>query len=304
MYSNENKVKIHLNAKSVKQGHCLPIFVTSYSKIKSIKGYLLDRIVYFFDIYKSRIFRAIIGIDVNERPKKNFMVLKIVLQNGEKISRRISFKVMPFVFRQTTVTGKKYTPVVRYSKRMLALLKKRKKIIQERKYISRIYKKRTNKQYWEKKFVVPTKWLKFRYKRKNKKVIKIPREKPVFGAKRISVTPYGKSVRFHRGTDYSNIGGTPVKAAARGKVITARHLTARGKTIVIDHGHGVLTTYCHLRKILVKPNQIVNKAQKIAEMGTTGLSTGNHLHFELRVQGVSVTLSEWTKFNFYIPVFY
>ena len=63
-----------------------------------------------------------------------------------------------------------------------------------------------------------------------------------------------------------------------------------GNTIIIDHGFGVLSVYCHLHKLLVKENQMVKQGQKIAEMGNTGLVSGPHLHWGLSLQNVKLTL--------------
>ncbi len=300
----KDRIEIHLSNHTVKQGHTISIFVTSFSRLKSVIAFFNHRKYRFFNIYKNRIFRLFTGIDVAHRPGLVKALVKIITPDDKIIYKRFSFNIKKHVFKQTTVDGRKYKPVVRYNKKMLAILKKRKAIVQDRKYILKKFKTVSAEQLFNKNFIPPTKWLKYKWIWKKKKKFKIARERPVFGAKRVNITKYGKRVRYHRGTDYANIGGTAIVATNSGKVITARHLTAHGKTIVIDHGHGILSVYCHLKKIFVRKGQRVKKAQKIAEMGTTGLSTGNHLHFEIRANGVSVTPEQWFKYGFYIPVFY
>ena len=93
---------------------------------------------------------------------------------------------------------------------------------------------------------------------------------------------------FHKGIDIANSWGTPVYAAAAGKVIWAGWNGGYGKTIIIDHGNGIRTLYAHLEKIEVKVGQEVSKGQEIARMGSTGRSTGPHLHFEVHVGGIAV----------------
>lgn len=90
---------------------------------------------------------------------------------------------------------------------------------------------------------------------------------------------------FHEGLDFAAPRGTPILAAAGGVVVTARYLRGFGNTVEIDHGDQLLTRYAHAAKLLVKPGQVVQRGQKIATVGSTGRSTGAHLHFEVRLDG-------------------
>ena len=103
---------------------------------------------------------------------------------------------------------------------------------------------------------------------------------------------------FHTGTDYANELGTPVHAAAAGRVAFAAPMPIRGNSIVIDHGAGVKTGYHHLSSIEVEAGQLVEAGDLIGLMGTTGLSTGSHLHWEVTVWGVNVDPSSWTYKDF------
>jgi murein DD-endopeptidase MepM/ murein hydrolase activator NlpD len=91
---------------------------------------------------------------------------------------------------------------------------------------------------------------------------------------------------LHTGVDFSAEVGTPIVAAAGGVVIAAEYHAEYGNMIDIDHGDELVTRYAHASKMLVKPGQVVKPGQKIAEVGSTGRSTGPHLHFEVRVAGV------------------
>ncbi len=83
----------------------------------------------------------------------------------------------------------------------------------------------------------------------------------------------------HLGLDIAAPEGTEVKAANRGKVVLARSFTLTGNTVMIDHGEGLFSVYHHMLKLSVQPGDIVERGQKIGEVGTTGFSTGAHLHF-------------------------
>jgi len=103
---------------------------------------------------------------------------------------------------------------------------------------------------------------------------------------------------FHTGTDYANELGTPVHAAAAGRVVFAQAMPIRGNSIIIDHGAGVKTGYHHLSSIEVEVGQLVEAGDLIGLMGSTGLSTGSHLHWEISVWGVNVDPGSWTYKDF------
>ena len=92
----------------------------------------------------------------------------------------------------------------------------------------------------------------------------------------------------HGGTDYAADEGTPVIATSGGRVVVARQLAVRGNMVIIDHGGGVLSGYAHLSTFAVAEGQLVDAGQVIAFVGSTGLSTGAHLHWEMSVHGILV----------------
>lgn len=95
--------------------------------------------------------------------------------------------------------------------------------------------------------------------------------------------PVHGSVRFHAGLDIANDRGTPIYAVAPGRVTRAATSTSYGRVIDIDHGLGISTRYGHCTTLRVKEGDIVERGDFISTMGSTGKSTGPHLHFELRV---------------------
>jgi len=100
---------------------------------------------------------------------------------------------------------------------------------------------------------------------------------------------------FHSGTDFGADEGTPVVAAANGRVAFAGTFASRGNSIIMDHGAGVFTGYHHLSRIDVAIGQEVAQGQFIGAVGATGLATGAHLHWELIVAGVNVDPMPWTR---------
>ena len=101
------------------------------------------------------------------------------------------------------------------------------------------------------------------------------------------IDPFTGERAMHEGVDFAADPGTAVVAAAGGMVITAERHPEYGNMVEIDHGNDLTTRYAHASKILVKPGTLVRRGQQIAESGSTGRSTGPHLHFEVRLRGIA-----------------
>ena len=119
----------------------------------------------------------------------------------------------------------------------------------------------------------------------------VPTQKPVaigdlgseFGWR---IDPITGHLALHTGLDFQADTGTPILAAAGGVVVTREYHPEYGNMVEIDHGNDLVTRYAHASLVLVKKGDLIKRGQKIAEVGTTGRSTGAHLHFEVLVQGI------------------
>jgi murein DD-endopeptidase MepM/ murein hydrolase activator NlpD len=105
----------------------------------------------------------------------------------------------------------------------------------------------------------------------------------------------GPMTSYHEGTDFAIPAGTPVYAPADGVVMIAEPLAVRGNAVVIDHGWGVYTGLYHLSEIKVTPGQQVKQGDLIGLSGNTGLSTGAHLHWDIRIRGLNVDALQMTR---------
>jgi len=101
-------------------------------------------------------------------------------------------------------------------------------------------------------------------------------------------SPFTGLTELHRGLDIAGREGTPVMATANGIVSFSGKKGLLGQVVVIDHGHGISTRYGHCGKLLKKPGEKVERGDVIAHMGNTGRSTGPHLHYEVRLNGVQI----------------
>ena len=95
--------------------------------------------------------------------------------------------------------------------------------------------------------------------------------------------------KFHNGVDMAAPGGTPILAAYDGEVIASGYNSSMGNYIIINHGGGLITIYMHASALYVSQGTMVVRGEKIAAVGTTGRSTGNHLHFGVRLNGEYVS---------------
>lgn len=123
------------------------------------------------------------------------------------------------------------------------------------------------------------------------KKLMVPTHQPVVGGILGSsfgwrIDPVNGRSALHTGLDFPAEHGTPILAAAGGVVVTQEYHPAYGKMVEVDHGNDLITRYAHASKVLINKGDLIKRGQKIAEVGSTGRSTGSHLHFEVLVQGV------------------
>ena len=125
---------------------------------------------------------------------------------------------------------------------------------------------------------------------KRLQLLMVPNSKPIDGPVGsgfgFRADPFSGRTALHTGLDFPADVGTPVAAAAGGVVVYSERHPQYGNLIEIDHGNGLATRYAHNSKVMVKVGDLIKRGQVISEVGTTGRSTGPHLHFEVLVDGV------------------
>lgn len=110
----------------------------------------------------------------------------------------------------------------------------------------------------------------------------------ITGAFGSRLDPFTGALSFHEGVDIANDEGTPIKAAADGVVMYSAWERGYGNLVTVNHGNGYTTRYGHMQRSVVSPGQHLKKGQTIGNVGNTGRSTNPHLHYEVRLNGVSV----------------
>ncbi|RJR49585.1 MAG: hypothetical protein C4576_06595 [Desulfobacteraceae bacterium] len=109
--------------------------------------------------------------------------------------------------------------------------------------------------------------------------------------------PFTGGDQFHHGIDLAAPEGSPVRAAMEGKVVASEYREKYGNLVMIDHGRGVTTLYAHNRENKVKEGDWVRKGELLATVGSTGRSTGPHLHFEVKMEGSHQDPSAFLNFS-------
>ena len=134
----------------------------------------------------------------------------------------------------------------------------------------------------------------------------VPTQKPVsagvlgsaFGWR---IDPITGGSALHTGLDFQAESGSPILAAAGGVVVTQEYHGAYGNMVEVDHGNELITRYAHASKVLVKKGDLIKRGQKIAEVGSTGRSTGPHLHFEVLVEGIPQDPQKFLNAGSFVP---
>jgi len=267
--NNPPEVEFILKPQTVLQGNTLMVIAHSQEPLVNLQGNIFNRDVKFYP--NKGYYRSLVGISVHQEIGQ--YILKIIAED----------KAGNFTKKQKTVRvieGKFEKGIVNLSgdkKRLLTDNEARKLDYAER---AKAYSHFEPKQLWQGKSVIPVNG----------------RISSSFGQQRV----YNNGVRksTHLGIDIANVIGTNVKASNSGVVVLAKKLPISGNAVIIDHGQKVFSVYYHLNKIYVHKEEEVKKGQTIGEVGTTGQSTGPHLHWGFIVNALSVNPLEWTQRDF------
>ncbi|MFC2167862.1 M23 family metallopeptidase [Acidobacteriota bacterium] len=257
-----SKIIIDLDSHSFQPGDIIK--VTLFDSLGSVKFVQMSFQERKFPMIKTgdlQKFIAFIGLDLDQKPGNYYLYLNLLNEDGQQQSKKEQIIVLPkeFPVKRLWVDEKFVTPPEDSLER----------IKRESELLSAIYGMYTPMWLGEGEFIIPSEG----------------EMSPNFGERRI----FNNQPRSpHSGTDISSPFGTDVKASNSGSVVVANHLYYAGKTVVIDHGLGVFSMYCHFSKITVHIGDQVAKGDIIGEIGATGRVTGPHLHWAFKISGSRV----------------
>ncbi|MCK5236351.1 MAG: M23 family metallopeptidase, partial [Deltaproteobacteria bacterium] len=222
-------------------------------------GVFMERPFYFYK--KDESYIALLGVGLSFVPGTNTMDIELQNEDGDKrkFFYMININEGTFKVSRITVPKKMVNPPKNSMKR----------IINEKEVLSDKLSSSQSEKLWEGEFITPTKG-------------KVTSR---FGVKRFL---NGKPKSPHSGLDIKAVKGTPVYSSNSGVVSLVSNSYFTGNTIVIDHGLELFTVYAHLSKTKVKEGDKVKKGERIGSVGSTGRSTGPHLHWGVKVNGMNV----------------
>ena len=256
------QIVIDLNSRSFQPGDVVKVTLHDSSGfVKFVQLRFQDKKFPMVKIENLHKFIAIIGLDLGLKPGNYYLYVTLLNEDGQQQSKKEQIIVLPkeFPLKKLWVDEKFVTPPVDSLER----------IKRESELLSAIFGMYTPMWLGEGEFIIPSEG----------------EMTPNFGERRI----FNNQPRSpHSGIDISSPFGADVKASNFGSVVVANDLYYAGKTVVIDHGLGVFSLYCHFSKITVHIGDQVSKGDVIGEIGATGRVTGPHLHWAFKVSGSRV----------------
>ena len=265
-----NFLLLNLSPATIKQGQTLTVFVESANPLKrlSIEAFGQKHTVYrVWHKAHNILYRVFLGVKVNQKPGTYKIIAKAVDNRNEPLEIYANLEVR----------------AGNYKVQRIQLPKKKRKLLngnalrEEGKILGSRFREKDKKVYFASHFLVPVNG----------------RLSSHFGSRRQYNGDEFSS--FHKGIDIAKPRGTSVKAANGGRVSLVAPMKSNGKIILINHGHGVTSIYSHLNAFLVKEGDWVKKGEVIAKVGSTGISSGPHLHFGISVNNVRVDPRQWLK---------
>jgi len=247
---------ITIQARSYAPGDILLLTLIKSSSVREVKASFLERDYSLKPRSEGGEPLALIGLDLDLKPGRYDMDLTLVYKDDERETVRKSIAVIPrkFPFQKLVLAEKYVVPPAKELER----------IRREAALVAEVYAKATSRWLGEGWFILPhDAQMLFN-----------------FGERRV----YNNETRsVHSGVDIEATLGSVIIASNSGRVALAADLYFSGRTVILDHGLGVSTSYFHMSKLLVRTGDIVHKGDSLGQAGSTGRATGPHLHWAVRV---------------------
>ena len=256
-------LEISHKARSISQGEAVLLSVASDTSLDKMTAEVFDKQFQLFPSGNRLVWQGIIAIDLACTPGSYTILVRAWNRNSEKPAAEkiypIKVKGREFAERRLKVAKKYVSPPQAEMER----------INKEAATTKKLFTLNTQEKFWDGDFL-----------------------KPVPGG---ITSPFGRKNFVndqprspHSGVDLRGAVGTPVKNPAKGKVILTEDLYFAGNTVMIDHGFGLISYFCHLSEIKVKPGDLVSQGTVVGLVGSTGRVTGPHLHWTIKLLGLRV----------------
>ncbi|MFQ6082201.1 MAG: M23 family metallopeptidase [Candidatus Aminicenantia bacterium] len=257
----EEQIKVELYYRALHPGEAIMVLLPEKEKISSASIQIFGQVFPLAQPKEDSPFLGLIGIDLDIRPDLYPMILAIKTNQGEEIeiTRTLHIVDKHFPVKKIQVDEKYVIPPPEALE----------KIRRDNELLQSIYRTLTPQWMIDGQFLFPTSG----QGRKN------------FGERRIfNLRPRSS----HSGEDILSPSGEDIKAANNGLVVLAEELYFGGKTVILDHGFGFYTIYCHLSEFNVRNGDLVKKGELLGKVGATGRVTGPHLHWGIKLNGSRV----------------
>jgi murein DD-endopeptidase MepM/ murein hydrolase activator NlpD len=248
-------------ARALQPGEVVVLAVSSTSPLESIRGEVWDRPVGFRPGPAADVWIGLVGIELGTKEGSHEVRVSARTNDGRDLFVRHVLKVVPkkFPVRKLSVAPRFTEPSPAEQER----------IAREQERLRKLYASMTPESLWDGGFVLPV----------DSQVTS------VFGVRR---TFNGRTQSVHRGLDLRGTVGTPIVAPNAGRVALADDLFFSGNTVILDHGQGLISVLAHMSRLKVREGDMVATGDVVGEVGATGRVTGPHLHWTLRLGGVTV----------------
>lgn len=266
----DKKFKLYADPYPFYSGKAVSLYVVSSEDINISKAGFKNNelpIIKFFKTENAKktgsyVYKTTLGIYVGWQQSKLILELDINLKNGIDMYSVFALDC------EYPELPKKPKQIQGVNNQMTTILSDREKSAREREFTQKIYTIFTPTNYIDNVYLMPAQG----------------RYSSPYGAFRGYTANYA---RFHEGFDIANTNGSPIYATGNGIVRLSRELFVRGNCVIIDHGHGVFSSYFHMSKLIANEGSFVKRGDIIGLIGSTGMSTGPHLHWEMRAGNIT-----------------
>ena len=257
----QGSLKVGWFPRKVEQGDICVVNVLVARGARSLTGEFQGKDLSFYKVKKGRLFRTLIGIDMETDPGTYQLVISAKSRSGKTVKGRYRIRIKKRDFGEQRLTLPE--EMVELNEDTL------KQVEEEEKKVKEIWMKERGDKIWRGKFIKPL----------DGEIVS------PFGVRRI-LNDLPKN--SHSGVDLEAEMGEEIQSSNAGIVVFVSELYFSGESVIVDHGRGLYTMYFHLSRIDVEEGQLVKKGEILGLAGSTGRSTGPHLHWGVRLHGARV----------------